>query len=335
VVRPSIALRRLVVCPGQVRCHPEGPAAAHQVPGVVPLVRPHRPPVTAPTLPAEQLKRGLPFRIPRRRGERDLGDQAVAVLHEHMAPVGELGLLGVALPRQPRLWIGRRGMGGVAALLPPVVDVRVPAAASGTPRTLIVILRPEALERGPGLEQRAVDGEVMARHELAPLGLRDHRGEEPVGHLVLENSVAVLGEAGGVEGHLLDVHVEEPLEEQVVLEALAELALAPHRVEGDQQAALEQALRRDAVPPAFAYMASNVGDSSARMGSTIVLIRRIGWSAGMRSSGVVDVSIEICRNALPRMGASAAHDRRHEDSHTAVRFRYPSAGELFSTLLVS
>ena len=42
--------------------------------------------------------------------------------------------------------------------------------------------------------------------------------------------------------------VQEPFEEQVVTQALAELALAADRVEGHQQARLEQVLGRDRGP---------------------------------------------------------------------------------------
>ena len=49
----------------------------------------------------------------------------------------------------------------------------------------------------------------------------------------------------GVEAAVADVEVEEPLEQQVVLQPLAELALAAHREQRDQQARLQQVLGRD------------------------------------------------------------------------------------------
>ena len=73
---------------------------------------------------------------------------------------------------------------------------------------------------------------------------RRNPGEAPH-HVVGEQALAVLREAGGVERLVADVEVEEPLEEQVVAQPLAELALAADRVERDQQARLEQVLRRD------------------------------------------------------------------------------------------
>jgi hypothetical protein len=66
---------------------------------------------------------------------------------------------------------------------------------------------------------------------------------------VLKKPGLVLGEARGVEGRVHDIEVQEPLEQQVVLQPLAELALAADRVERDQQARLEQVLGRNRRTP--------------------------------------------------------------------------------------
>jgi hypothetical protein len=53
----------------------------------------------------------------------------------------------------------------------------------------------------------------MIRGQVAAqLGLADHRGEELIGHLVFEETTAVLGERGGVERQLVDAHVQEPFD---------------------------------------------------------------------------------------------------------------------------
>src|SRR6516162_4797409 len=70
----------------------------------------------------------------------------------------------------------------------------------------------EALVRRPGVEQGAVDGEVVTGQVATQLGLADHRREELVGHVVGQQPGAVLGERGGVEGGLVDTHVQEPLD---------------------------------------------------------------------------------------------------------------------------
>jgi hypothetical protein len=55
---------------------------------------------------------------------------------------------------------------------------------------------------------------MVARHVAAQLRPAHHRGEELVGHLVLQKAGAVLGERGGVERGLVDPHVQEPFEQR-------------------------------------------------------------------------------------------------------------------------
>jgi hypothetical protein len=61
---------------------------------------------------------------------------------------------------------------------------------------------------------------------------------------VLKQPCLVLREARRVEGRVHDIQVQEPLEQQVVLQPFAKLPLAADRVERDQQARLEQVLGR-------------------------------------------------------------------------------------------
>ena len=101
------------------------------------------------------------------------GDQAVAVLHQRVAEIGQVRFLAIALLVEPGIRISRRFMRLVGALLP--VEVR--AVAIGA------VLLAEALLRRPGLNQRAVHREVLIAHE--PLGLPVHLGEELVAPLLL------------------------------------------------------------------------------------------------------------------------------------------------------
>ncbi len=78
--------------------------------------------------------------------------------------------------------------------------------------------------------------------------LLHHRGEEAVGDLVLEEPVAIAREGAVVEALVIDGEIEEELEEEVIAEPLAELALAPDRVQGHQHCCLEQLLRGHALP---------------------------------------------------------------------------------------
>ena len=73
------------------------------------------------------------------------------------------------------------------------------------------------------------------------MGIERVRYRRPVrpGDVVVEQPPAVLGEAGGVERWLVHVHVEKPLEQQVVAELLAEHPFAADRVQGHQHGCLQ------------------------------------------------------------------------------------------------
>src|SRR5690349_11240028 len=67
--------------------------------------------------------------------------------------------------------------------------------------------------------------------------------EEQPRDVGLEQTVTIFREAGGIEALLVEIHAEEEPEQEVVVEALAELSLAANRVEGHQQRTLEEPLR--------------------------------------------------------------------------------------------
>jgi hypothetical protein len=76
----------------------------------------------------------------------------------------------------------------------------------------------------------------------------DDAVEELSGDFTLEHSCLILGEDSVVEGLIVQRLVEEPAEEQVVPELLAELPLAADAEERDQEAALEQGFRGNRRP---------------------------------------------------------------------------------------
>jgi hypothetical protein len=117
-----------------------------------------------------------------------LNDEAVAVLGHDVADIGKLRLLAFALLVQLGLGLGRGGMRLVAALL--AVEI-APAVAARRRRVARTVLRHEALHRGPRLNLRAVDREVLVREKSANLPVGQKFGEEFAGHLRLEQAVAV------------------------------------------------------------------------------------------------------------------------------------------------
>jgi hypothetical protein len=71
--------------------------------------------------------------------------------------------------------VGGRGMGGIAALLAVEVALAVAPAAARRRLVLARVPGPEALQARPGLDQAAVDREVLVGQQRLDLGLAQHR----------------------------------------------------------------------------------------------------------------------------------------------------------------
>src|SRR6266404_5124700 len=110
------------------------------------------------------------------------------------------------------------------------------------PITRFRAFAPEALKRGPGLDQGAVHREVLAGEQLERTRLLHHSPEELARHLVFQQPLAIGAEAGMVEARLVQLQIQEPAEQQVIVELLAQQPLTAHRVERHQQRGFEQAL---------------------------------------------------------------------------------------------
>jgi hypothetical protein len=134
----------------------------------------------------------------------------MAVLGQEMPKVGKAAFLAVALAEEPRITVGGRGVSVVPALLAAEVRVAVPPTARATVTAFAPW--PEALHRSPGLDQRAVDGEVLVREQPAHLGPVQHLGHEPRRHVALEQAVPVLRERRVVPYRIVDAETDEPAE---------------------------------------------------------------------------------------------------------------------------
>src|SRR5579885_2272358 len=125
----------------------------HQVLAVVALVGTQGDAVLARNL-LHHRQRGLWFGAAFGQGQAAVDRDAVAVLHQHMARVAELGLLAGALACQSCVGVGGRLVRGIAAPLP----VEVNGGIARVIGRLLVrpILTFEALVTGPRLDQSAV-----------------------------------------------------------------------------------------------------------------------------------------------------------------------------------
>src|SRR5450759_381303 len=215
-----------------VRRHAKRAQLPHEVARVIALVGTQGD-GTRPTDALDHLQSR--FSLGGSRGQRQapVYDQTVPVLHERMAKVSQLGSGVRALAAQPRIGVRGRAMRLIAAFRSRIIDGRI--ATGIRAGRFIIVDRPEALVARPGLDQRAVDGEMLVAEQTSRARLAKHGLEEALGDLPPQEPLAVLGEHRHVPNRVLDAQAHEPAEEHVVLQLLDQLSLAADGVEHLQQ----------------------------------------------------------------------------------------------------
>ena len=215
-------------------------AGGHEISGVEVLVR-----TDALALfggqTAQHLERRLMFRSAARQRQPGIERQFAAVLHQHVAQVGWNRFLLVRLGKQLGIRIGGAGVGLVAALLSLEVDLRIGAAARvGRRRT---VLGHEALVRGPGADQRAVDAEMLVGKQLRRLGLLHHLPEQGAHHFMLDQPIPILGIGAVIPRRIVHAQADKPAVEHVVAQLLAQQSLAADTVQRLQHEPAQQPFR--------------------------------------------------------------------------------------------
>ena len=148
-------------------------------------------------------------------GDEQIHAQATTVLHERMAAVAQFGRLAVAFSHELRCGIGAALVGGVGALL--ALEIHHPGAVT-TGLGRFAVLGLEALEGGPGVNQRAVNGEVIGGEQLVLAGQTHNLVEETPGDVGFHQAFAQAAEVRLIEPTRFQVQIEKPVEQQVVIE---------------------------------------------------------------------------------------------------------------------
>lgn len=99
-------------------------------------------------------------------------------------------------------------MGIIDPALAVEIDLGVSPAAGGW----LLVLGPEALVRGPGFDQCAVDAEMFLRNQVLAPRLLDHGQHEPAGDIDFDQAIPVLAEGRVVPHRVVQVHADEPTE---------------------------------------------------------------------------------------------------------------------------
>ena len=204
-----------------------------------------------------------------------LDDEAVPVLHQCVSHVAELRRLAFALAEQARVRIGdgcmrriRPGLaapvaldvaadtfvGGLGRLHRTVLRLSIIGAARRYRRAVALVrrrptirrrLKPETLERGPRLDQCAIDGEMIVRQQRRDLLVRQDCREKFARNVGIQQPVAVLREHRRNPHRIVDAEPHEPAEKQIVLKLLHQLALGADREQDLHKARPQQPFGRD------------------------------------------------------------------------------------------
>ena len=185
---------------------------ADEVCHVIALVGPQR--AASPRRPVPLVVhhpgRRLPFGVPvGARGHR-VGDQPVPILDQQVSQVRQPRLRIVRPAIQPRVRVGGRGMC--------VVLARLPAKVAAVPARPAAVLPLKTLLTGPRLDERAVDREMLVRHQ--PLGAVHHPSKEAASDRLVQQAVAVLRKHRRIPDGLVQFHPDAPAEQQVVVQLL-------------------------------------------------------------------------------------------------------------------
>src|ERR1700740_38011 len=142
---------------GHVRGDTQRAALSHELTGVIGFVCRQRA-ARALSVTFHQADARLALGEARRFGELHIYGQALAVLHQHMSHVIELGQMPLALAKELRLRLVRGDVRLVGAPLTMEVHVRV---ATRGRRIILAIAPAHTLDRRPRLNEGAIDAKVL------------------------------------------------------------------------------------------------------------------------------------------------------------------------------
>src|SRR5437773_9701623 len=210
-------VRRVPRCPAihgttldlarDVRCYVALAQVVHEGGYVVALVGTERDPLSSWNI-AEKRERHVPFCGSIRVAHLPANGQSMAVLHDDVTHEVELRFLP-ALGHQARIRVRRRLVGIVASLLPVEIHGGIPWIIR---RLLLVrsILPLEALQAGPGLHQRSVHREVLARQKISARRFGQNLIKEDLVDFTMQQPITVLRERRGIPHAVVQSQAHKP-----------------------------------------------------------------------------------------------------------------------------
>lgn len=192
---------------GDAQSHPVLPQVPEGLLHLIAIVGGERPEENVAASRAEEQLACVAMLCVSRFGKENVGAEAVAILHERMASVAAPGRLALALSHEADLGVGLALMRGVRAL--PTLE----AGHHGDIVTILgrgAVLAHEALERGLGVQERAVHGELVRRQPFLLRGQIDDLVEKAAGSVSHHQALAPPNELGLLHRRHVELRVEKP-----------------------------------------------------------------------------------------------------------------------------
>ena len=258
----SFLLAHLITCPlrgpaintgnsfpiryGDVRLYLVLPQKLHKFPSVIPFVSAYRLDLSLASLPLALYL--LPRTVPLSRSaclrDSDVHAESVAVLHQDVAGKTQPCSSNSSLTRQSCFRIGRALVRLVASLIAMKVHRRVSGIIVSSLYTFIR-LPLETLQRCPCFNQRAVYRKMLIGKKGMLTGILHDVKKELLRYFMLKQSVTILREHTMIKGGSVNVHVQKPPKQNVVIQGLAKQPVRPYRIQRNQNHRFQQRFRRD------------------------------------------------------------------------------------------
>lgn len=173
----------------------------------------------------------------------DGGAQSMAVFHEHVCSKRKLAGLTVGLSIQDRFRVGRALVRVVAALFSMKVNrriARVIVLGRGYLVLILSVFAHKTLQAGPRLDEGAVGREMLVTRPAFLTRKVVNLNKEELGDISGEDPLIIVGENRRIETSLIEFPIEKPKPQKIIGQLLAEKPFTAHRIEGHEDAALEQ-----------------------------------------------------------------------------------------------
>ena len=201
--------------------------------GIIALIRPHGDAARSRQA-LDHLQSGFSFCGAVGLREAAVDHKTASVLHQDMAHIAKLGLFAFGFFEQPGFRIRSGPMRIVLSNLSFEVNFRIPTTTTSRV-SIVAALRMKALQRGPSLDKRPIDGKMLIGQQTALLCLRSDRFEEQRSHFMINQTFPIFGEGRMIPDRIVHGQAHKPTKQQIVIQLLYQHPFATNGIQDLKQ----------------------------------------------------------------------------------------------------